>query len=277
MFNAGATVREIRSCGDRIYELRLESAEIAREAGPGQFVHICCRTESLPERSDPLLRRPFSFNRIETRPGCFALKFTVRGKGTSALSRLKSGDKIQVLGPLGRGFTVPAEMEKPLLIGGGMGAAPLPPLLEELPAEAEPHVLLGAKSEKSLLDYNYFREKEEQKDLKKLITVTEDGSCGEKGMISDLLPACRGEIDYVFACGPEDMLKEIKSWSGENDIRGQASLEARMACGVGACMSCVKKIKSDRNEPDFGTVSADYKKVCSDGPVFPLEEVVFDG
>lgn len=265
--NTSARVMEINKFRGEMYKLRLKSPEISREAEAGQFVHLRCLPQPLKQRRDPFLRRPFSFNSIDPRSKSFAIKFNVEGRGTAALSRRQKGEKLEVMGPLGQGFTIRSGVKNPLIIGGGMGAAPLPPLLDKIPDDLNPRVLLGANNIEALSDYCFFKEREDHLDL---TVVTENGGIGEKGIISQYLSWFEGDIDYVYACGPLPMIKAVKSWSEKNDIRGQVSLESRMACGVGACLSCVRKIKEE------GSSNIHFKNVCSEGPVFPLERVIFD-
>ena len=266
--NTSARVMEINRLGKDIFEIRLRSPEISRRACAGQFVHLRCQPEALEQKRDPLLRRPFSFNSIDPRSESFAIKFNVEGRGTAALSRRQKGEKLEVMGPLGQGFTIQPEAKNPLMIGGGMGIAPLPPLLKKIPDDLTPRVLLGANNKEAVLDLPYFMSEEKKLDL---TVVTEDGSAGEKGVISDFLFRFKKNIDYVYVCGPQGLIEAAKRWCEKNNIAGQASLEARMACGVGACLSCVKKITEEKSE------NTTNQKVCSEGPVFPLERVVFDG
>jgi dihydroorotate dehydrogenase electron transfer subunit len=216
--------------------------------------------------------------------------FQVVGRGTEMLASRQDG-LLDVIGPLGRGFTwgqerqnrtntIPAPVggstTNPggiIVVGGGIGAAPLFFLLQELAAtEAAPRVkvLLGARSADQLLTVELaaalgFR----------VQIATDDGSAGLHGLVTDLLAEeLRQKTEYVYACGPAPMLKAVCTLLGQVKVPGEVSLEERMACGVGACLACVCKTKSGGNQTAEGF---EFKKVCNEGPVFWAGEVIIDG
>ncbi|HAV43584.1 TPA: dihydroorotate dehydrogenase electron transfer subunit [bacterium] len=245
------------------HRMVLESPAIARGAQPGQFLHI-----RISDRHEPFLRRPFSIHRVRREKegqGEIEILYEVVGRGTEFLSKRQQGEYLDILGPLGNGFRIGSEgrrIEKgALLIGGGIGVAPLVFLCEELITNHQlpVTVLLGAKSQDNLLCEEDFRK------LGALIKIaTEDGSCGHHGLVTDLLPTVSPPSSPIYTCGPYPMLKAIARATQEYHLSCQVSLEAHMACGVGACLGCGLKTRQG------------YKYVCKDGPVFDACEVIWD-
>lgn len=237
------------------YLMWLDSPDIANEARPGQFVMVRCGR-------DTLLRRPFS---IHQRDGHnIALLFTAVGKGTDWLSRRQSGDNIDILGPLGNGFTIRHTAKNLLLVAGGMGIAPMVFLAQEASQKNYEVVTLAGAHTAGQIDL--------EGHLPggiRLICVAEDGSLLKKGLVTEFVPDYFGWADQIFACGPVPMYHHIaedilplKKQLGNKSI--QVSLEMRMGCGLGACYACTVKTKSG------------LKQVCRDGPVFDLNEVIWD-
>jgi len=232
---------------------------IAQKAGPGQFVHLRCQNSV-----EPLLRRPFSFHHLSRNN--FEILYKVVGRGTNLLAKRRKGDKIDVLGPLGNGFTTTrytlhATRSKIILAAGGMGVAPLLALAEKLADRKKIVVLLGAKTKGSVLCAGDFK-----KLSVKLQIATDDGSQGYRGFVTGLLKKLLRTTNderrtTIYACGPKAMLKEIAQISRRFRMSAYASLEEDMACGVGACLGCAVK------------TTAGYKRVCKDGPVFNLQEI----
>jgi len=243
------------------FELEFIAPEIARDALPGQFVHIRV-TQSL----DPLLRRPFGIYNVEKKIGSITVFYRVVGRGTRMLSDVHTAEQIDVLGPLGRPFSLPRHMRRALLVGGGVGIAPLVYLARVLcENKVEVTVLLGASTSGYLVG----------KDILKRMGIdfmvsTDDGSEGMKGRVTDLLEKVidKKQFDYVYACGPEPMMARVTEIAQARGLDGELSLEEHMACGIGACLGCAKKVIRNGNET--------YAKVCSDGPVFKIGEVVFN-
>lgn len=249
------------------YKLILAAPEIADRIIPGQFVHV-----RVDERTDPLLRRPFSVHRVisnKGKPGKghIEILYEVAGRGTEILSKISSKKKLDILGPLGNGFTISLKYSINMLIAGGMGVAPLMFLAEKL-SEAKTEnlkqkifVLIGAQTKLKI-----FCEKEFKKLGCDVRISTDDGSRGFKGKVTDLLAEELSAIHFsapanIYACGPEAMHKALALIARRNNIRAQISLETYMACGFGVCMGCATN------------TTRGYKLVCKDGPVFSVNEI----
>ncbi|TYO97961.1 dihydroorotate dehydrogenase electron transfer subunit [Desulfallas thermosapovorans] len=250
--------------GVRVMEFT--APHLARAAQPGQFLHIRCG-----ESSDPLLRRPISIHAVDRQSGRVKIMFQVVGKGTAWLAGRRDG-VIDAMGPLGRGFTVhpPAALPESanlIVVGGGIGAAPLYFLLQELARAGlarRVKVLLGARNARQLLITEAARE------LGYAVRVaTDDGSAGYRGLVTALLEEeLKPKPGYVYACGPSPMLKALCVMLRDYGVPGEVSVEERMACGVGACLACVCRVR------DAGGKET-YRHACVDGPVFPAGEVVW--
>lgn len=235
--------------------LELHCPEAVKDAYPGQFVLLQCG-----ETFDPLLRRPFGIHKVDKKEGLLFIYYEVVGTGTYLLKKMKTGEKISMMGPLGRGFEL-TDNSDILVIGGGMGAAPLLFLLQELYLRHNKiTLLLGAQSHEGLEIRSSFTGFAQD-----FYLATDDGSLGYHGFITDLLQDIQKEklFDRVFACGPHEMLVKVKKITEQANIPCQVSVEARMACGVGVCLGCACK----------GIDTNYFPKVCTDGPVFWAEEV----
>jgi dihydroorotate dehydrogenase electron transfer subunit len=250
-------VLENKSIATGIYCLKLYSPGLCERAMPGQFFHIKCSGDKFP-----LLRRPISLSYTQREEGAIALVYRVQGRGTEYLSSKRPGDLLDVLGPLGRGFEANGQYKRVVVVGGGIGIAPLVELSGIYGDRAS--VFAGFREETFLLE-------ELQKRSPDVRVATEDGSTGYRGFVTDLFLQYIKEQrpDMVFACGPRPMLKRVSDICREALVKCQVSLEERMACGVGACLgcSCVTKDKDGRLQ---------YSRVCKDGPVFESEEVCWD-
>jgi dihydroorotate dehydrogenase electron transfer subunit len=240
---------------DRYFKIALESHDISKEALPGQFLHILVSSDPYP-----LLRRPFSIHRV--RDGRVEILFEVVGKGTRCLRERQVGERLNVIGPLGSGFQM-TKGKRPILVGGGIGVAPLLFLAEVHTRMGErPLFFLGGKDKDNLLC------KEDLEGLGvDLRLVTEDGSVGRKGLVTEVLEeflASQDEMSYsISSCGPRGMLREVAMLSHKFGLPCEVSLEERMACGVGACAGCAVK------------THLGYKRVCRDGPVFDSRVIVW--
>lgn len=240
------------------YLLTLAGPQVAGVARPGQFVMLGCS-----QGRDPFLRRPLSIHQVDRLHGRVILLYQVRGRGTELLARQKPGTRLPLLGPLGRGFSWTEVNGRGLLVGAGLGAAPLLFLADELSrAGWQVTTLLGARTCKSLLRLESFAA------FGEVISATDDGSNGRPGTAVDLLEETlsKREWSQIFACGPVPVLRQIQRLSRERGIPAQISLEERMACGLGACLGCVCRSGSDQG----------YLRVCKEGPVFEAGEVSFD-
>lgn len=241
-----AKVIENTSITGEVWLLKVALAD--EEAKPGMFYQL---SPNLGQGL--LLRRPISIASVDEKSTTFI--YRVVGKGTTAMTKLKAGDEISCLGPLGNGFSLDAK--KPLLVGGGMGAAPLLYLAEYYNGQAD--LLVGGRNDRELFWNKLYEGK-----AKNIFVTTDDGSLGKKGFTVDLLPELleNGDYDLVITCGPEIMMRGIYKVAKEYGVKCQVSLEKRMACGLGACLSCAIDTVNGR------------KKVCKDGPVFFAEEVL---
>lgn len=254
-FLTAARVRAHREINGEYRLLDFYSPLIARRAVPGQFVHVRCSGGL-----DPLLRRPISIHAVNLEEGTVRLLYRIVGRGTSTLACRQVGDEIDVLGPLGRGFTFPSSRAKIVLVAGGIGVAPLFFLLQRLAGQGHSiYFLFGARTKADLVALDQI-----DRYGCNLQLATEDGSTGHRGLVTDLLVECLSGADFVYACGPRPMLRRVAQILSEHGIPGEVSLEERMGCGVGACLSCACR-----------TVSG-MARVCTEGPVFPVGEVVWD-
>lgn len=234
--------------------LRAKAPEIATPALPGQYVTVRCG-----EGYDLPLRRPLSFHKI-SQDGEIALLFAVVGWGTEWLAQRKPGESIDLLGPLGRGFEIYPTSRKLLLVAGGIGIAPLVALAEQAIASGRSVTLLiGVKTAPHIYPDRLLPSEVE------VVTATEDGLSGHKGMITDLIPQLITDVDQVFACGPLPMYRKMAGMSDHlRDKPCQVLLEVVMGCGVGACLSCT--IETEHGQ----------RLACKDGPVFELNEILWD-
>ncbi len=252
-------ILDVKTVTKHYYLLTLMAPQVARGISPGQFVQV-----RVDDRLDPLLRRPFSVYHWDEKQGIIEILFQVRGKGTALLARKRPGERLDILGPLGRGFAIPAEPGAALLVGGGIGAAPLRGLAEKLEQSGwELTVLLGAADESLLARTEDFSH------LGKTIIATDDGSRGIKGRVTNVLPLVAGStFKQIYACGPKPMLAALSSWAAANGLPIQVSLDEVIACGMGVCLGCAHPVKAG--------AETGYAKVCTQGPVFNGEEVVWD-
>ena len=238
-----------RRVGTDIYRLEIASPFLARTGVPGQFLQVRIEGAGL------LLRRPLGIAEADPATGAVAMYYRIVGKGTAALAEMQAGQTVNCLGPLGQGFSLKAE--RPLLIGGGMGLAPLLFLAQRFQGKAA--VLMGGRNKAEVFWADFFAPF-----AKQVFTTTDDGSVGEKGFTTSLLPTLleKYRFDVLFTCGPDIMMRKIWEIAEKADVPCQVSLERRMACGLGACLSCV-----------IDTTDGGRKKVCQDGPVFWAQEV----
>jgi dihydroorotate dehydrogenase electron transfer subunit len=237
-----------------IYHMSVEAAKIASEAWPGQYVMITC-----DQGRERLLRRPISVHRKFA--GGLEFLYAVVGGGTQWLAQRHAGEKLDILGPLGNGFQISPKSKNLLLVAGGIGIAPLVYLAEEALKENKKVILLaGARTDQQMIPDGMLSQNVEFK------TATEDGSRGYKGLVTALLPEYAAQADQVFICGPLVMFKAIAAnYAGLlKDKPVQVSLEVRMGCGLGFCYSCTIK------------TTHGLKQVCHDGPVFEMQDVVWN-
>lgn len=256
-----ATVLYNRRAGPDCYRMGIAAGSAYDGALPGQFVML-----RLKDRSFPLLRRPFSIHR-RLKDG-FELLYKVVGAGTRCLAACRKGHRVDVLGPLGRGFPIDANHRCIFMAAGGIGVAPiffLAQVLQNSAAGANGrYVFLGARTREELLCVDEMRAMGLEVSLS-----TDDGSAGEKGMVTSALAAAaaRRRPDAVYACGPPAMLRQVAETTARLQLPCWLSIESVMACGVGACLGCAVPGRD---------AAGPYLHVCSDGPVFDAAQLRFN-
>jgi dihydroorotate dehydrogenase electron transfer subunit len=276
-----------------IHLMWIEAPDIAVAAQPGQFITVRC--------GDFTLRRPFSIHQVgnnnviasEAKQSQVALLFKAVGKGTFWLSQRQIGERIDILGPLGKGFSIKPKSKNLLLVAGGIGITPLVFLMQHALSQHQITLIHGASTAAQLYPFSSAAKKQSKlsplPNEVQLIPVTEDGSMGQKGRATDILPDFLNWADQMYACGPVDMYKAMalplnpsplkgeEKGEGEKAIVGeglvpsrnrklkecQVSLEVRMGCGFGACYGCTINTKKG------------LKQVCRDGPVFELDDIIW--
>lgn len=248
-------IAAIRRLSQAACDVALFAPELADAAVPGQFVHIRC--------GEKPLRRPISICSIDQKTGVLRLVFEVRGQGTEWLAQRQAGEHLDVLGPLGNGFSLPEDGEGIVLVGGGIGTPPLLAVAQAYPGKAQ--AILGFRNADACIlarDFAFA--------CANVQLATDDGSLGYHGLVTGLLSAhiAQGKpCTSIMACGPTPMLKAISAIAQEHGIPCQVSLEERMGCGVGACLVCACKTREADGEH--------YRHVCKDGPVFDAKEVAW--
>jgi dihydroorotate dehydrogenase electron transfer subunit len=258
--------------GPSYFVLTMYCPPIANEIRTGQFIML-----KVSDGHSPLLRRPFSVYRSfplnhpeKKKRGWLLILYKIVGKGTQKMTDFRKSQKVNLIGPLGNGFSLPPlPSSRIILIGGGVGIVSLYSLAEVLCSQKRPvTVFIGGRTENDILG---------EEDFKKLSTseifvATEDGSKGYKGTVIDLflsqqMKSHERKSHYIYSCGPVEMLRELAKFIRSKKVVCQVSLEARMGCGFGACWGCVVKT-NDPMKP--------YQRVCKEGPVFNLKDIVLE-
>jgi len=269
-FQIDGTVRKNRRIQSLYFILGVHCPPIANHIKPGQFIML-----KVSEDSSPLLRRPFSVykNYPENHPekekrGCLFIYYKKVGKGTQKMTTLKKGQKLNLIGPLGKGFTLPPlpSSANIILIGGGVGIVSLYPIAEAL-KNRKLFVFIGGKTQDDILCLEDFK-----KFNSKISVSTENGSLGYRGTVVDLFSSQRKLFGkngkyYIYSCGPVAMLKALAGIVKFKNFICQVSLETRMGCGFGACWGCVIKTNHPRTP---------YQRVCKEGPVFSLKDILWE-
>lgn len=293
LFCGHVEIKDNADIAPGVYRMVLECPEVAECAAPGQFIHIRCS-----DALSPLLRRPISIAMADKGAGIIEIIYRVVGEGTRLLAQKNKKDMLDIMGPLGRGFPLQPGMKHPIIVGGGIGMAPLLFLAEALKENAASRNSSCCENNFAGIAFAGFATEREAFGLPflegcgfKVEICTDDGSRGYKGFPTDLLeeylsrslplpPVSNGESaepsgtsgyaeadpamppGAVYACGPEPLLKKVKEIASRAKVPAYISLEQRMACGVGACLGCAVK-----------SAGGGYLKVCKDGPVFEINQL----
>jgi dihydroorotate dehydrogenase electron transfer subunit len=231
--------------------LEIAGAEKLPDIKPGQFIQV--RIDGSPET---FLRRPISVHDVDYGSNRMRLLVQIAGKGTETLSKLKPGDNLNLIYPLGNSFTDPLKDDKILLIGGGCGIAPLLYLGKHVKSLGfTPDILLGFRNKERILEYAEYSE------IGRVHLTTEDGSVGEKGHVTNHTVLSDKKFSRIYCCGPDAMMKAVAKYARLNNITCEISLENLMACGIGACLCCI-----------VDTVKGNLCS-CTDGPVFNIKDL----
>lgn len=231
-----------------IFDWTVENDELPSLAKCGQFVNI--------KVTGRTLRRPISI--CDADKNTLRLVFQVKGEGTKLMSEMKAGEEVEILAPLGNGFNI-EKGKRYCFVGGGIG---VPPLLFSAKQTENPIIITGFRNKDLIILQEDF-----QKISDKVYLTTDDGSAGIHGFVTDVLKEKLDEIDVVCACGPMPMLRAV-SEACRGRVECQVSLEERMGCGIGACLVCACKTKTDEGEA--------MTQVCKRGPVYNAEEVFYE-
>ena len=249
------TVVSQEQLADGIFSMWIQT-EAAKTARPGQFISMYTNDGS------KLLPRPISICEIDTETSKLrgVYRVTAEKTGTEQFSKMKAGDTLPIIGPLGNGFPLEAgKGKRAFLIGGGIGVPPILELAKQL--DCEKQIIMGYRDADTFL-------KEQFEENGTVYISTEDGSVGTKGNVMDAIRENGLEADIIYACGPTPMLRAIKQYAEEQGIECYISLEERMACGIGACLACVCQSKEKDHHSNVNN-----KRICKDGPVFLSTEV----
>jgi dihydroorotate dehydrogenase electron transfer subunit len=251
IITVNSTVVSNEAYGSGITLLWLEAPEIAASARPGQFAMLKCENGTF-------LRRPLSIHRVSSDKTRLAFLFAIVGKGTDRLNKTRPGDCINLIGPLGNGFSLGSSTSEAILVAGGLGIAPLGFLAEELRFRGHSVKLLYGAATADIMCEGILPE------LPINILATEDGSRGRMGYITACLPELLSKNSRIFACGPAPMYRTMARMAELKDYEIQVSLEVRMACGLSVCYGCSVNTRQG------------LRQVCSQGPVFNLHDVLWD-
>lgn len=251
------TIQSQKRIARDIYEIKVSGDMVSDMRTPGQFVHI-----KVDDSIDNLLRRPISICDVDSEQNILTMIYRAEGSGTRKLSTYAKGASINVLGPLGNGYSIQSmnEGQTAILVGGGIGVPPLYYLSKQLKSKGIKVIhILGFSSEEDVFYEKEFGE------LGETYIATVDGSKGTRGFVTDVIDQLQISYDAMFACGPIPMLSALEKNYSDKPLF--LSLEQRMGCGIGACMACVCHVPNDSTQTQ-------YRKVCCDGPVFAAGEVV---
>lgn len=245
------TIHSQEKLAEGIYSMWLDAPEAAAEAKPGQFIAVYTNDPS------KILPRPISICETDKENGRLRIVYRIAGAGTLEFSKYGAGDKLDIMGPLGNGFTL--KDKKAFLVGGGIGIPPMLELAKNL--DCEKIAVLGYRDSETFLA-------DEIGNYAEVVLASDDGSVGTKGNVIDAIKANNLKADVIYACGPTPMLMGLKKYAAENGIECWISLEEKMACGIGACLGCVCHTKDIDEHANVRNT-----RICKDGPVFPAEYV----
>lgn len=273
-----AAVVEQEQLARDTWRIRIDAPALARQITPGQFVMI-----RMPNMQDPLLGRPFAlYDTVDDSNGenrFVDIVYLVKGKLTSQLVKLVTGQNVEVVGPLGNGFVPAVSLKHVVFIAGGIGQTPFVAYAKELTERrsyGDPPrssfradritICYGARSADWLAGLTDFENAGCE-----LQIATDDGSAGHHGLVTELLAKIldSDSVDLIVTCGPEPMMAAVATMALANEVDCEVSLETPMACGIGACFSCVVPVR--QADGDW-----DYKRTCVEGPVFPADRVIWD-
>ena len=250
--------QEVLGAGYRTLELDV-GEEWTRAAQPGQFVHL-----RLPNLEASALRRPFSI--YSAKAGCLRLLYKTVGRGTESMNTLAAGDRVKVMGPIGRGFPA-VRSGLPILVAGGYGVAPLSFLAERIPEKGI--AMIGGRTASDILSRETFEALGWQVEV-----ATQDGSLGTEGLVTVVLDrilddlSSRGQAAELFSCGPDGLLRAVGDRAISRGVKAWLSLDKHMVCGIGACLACVQKLRRADGSEWIG-------RACVDGPIFESREIVW--
>ncbi len=262
-----ATCTSVELLQGTLFEIRFHAPRVAAAAAPGEFAQLL-----VDEGQVPLLRRPFSFSRVDISEGTVSFYLAAVGRGSSRLRLLHPGDRIRVLGPLGRGFSLPSSPGRSLLLAGGLGAAPFPLLMDQLIGRGEEVIWLNGSRSSSELYPDHLL----PSGIHSRLIRTQDGSKGDPGLVTEGLPELMGVVQRIYACGPNPMLAAVyRSWAsevaaGHTAASLEVSIEAPMGCGFGTCLGCAIPLAAEGDE------SGPIGLCCRQGPVLPAQQLNWD-
>lgn len=248
-----AAVLSQKETAPQIYDMWIET-DLAGQAKPGQFLCIYPRDRST------LLPRPISICEVREDRKALRIVYRVAGRGTGEFSKYQAGDAIEIMGTLGNGFPVEEAVgKKVFLMGGGIGVPPILQLAKEMNGDKQ--IIVGYRDSHIFL-------REDLEKYGEVYIATEDGSTGTKGNVMNAIRENSLDAELIYACGPMPMLRAIKTYAAEHNIKAYISLEEHMACGVGACLGCVVKTREVDHHSHVNNA-----RICTDGPVFEADAV----
>jgi dihydroorotate dehydrogenase electron transfer subunit len=256
----GIVIRN-RKLNDKYYYMAINSEEFVRKSFPGQFLML--QPREFDYFYDPLLRRPFGICDTDPIKNEFSILYMIVGKGTSLLSTIKEGSTLDFSPPIGNRFTLLSN-KKVAIVGGGIGIAPLFFLAKELKRQGcKTTMFFGGQSAEDIVftdEFNLYTDK--------LIITTNNGSIGEKGLVTEPFEKDINNFDFIYTCGPKKMLEAVSKLCIKYNKPVEVSLDERMACGLGACLGCIVYVKEGDNEVQ--------KRCCVEGPIFDGTKIIWE-